>query len=184
VNALLRFYRGEGPDDRGRFIHDIWSWDVDRLERTHDYIQWLFPLTEPSGVNPGAPLLDARTIAAFAGELRLREHVGRSLALMLDFYGYRMAPAGEELTVEPTADQAVRQAVWLTPLNHNFLRITRILRSATLLGLGREARALHAALARLYHGSARAVIGARTFDFWTAAVTGQRTAQERETEER
>jgi hypothetical protein len=183
VNALLRFYRDEGPDDRGRFIHDIWTWDGDRLERTHDYIQWLFPLTEPSGANQAAPLLDAGTIAAFAGEVRLREHLGRSLALMLGFYGYRMARAGEELTVEATPDQSVRQAVWLTPFNHNFLRITRILRSATLLGLGGEARAFHSALAHLYHGSARAVIGARTYDFWTAAVVGPRTAQKRETQE-
>jgi hypothetical protein len=170
VDALLRFYRDEGPDDRGRFIHDIWSWDADRLERTHDYIQWLFPLTEPSGVNPAAPLLDSPTIAAFTGDARLREHVGRSLALMVGFYGYRISTADGTLTLEGTVDQAARRHVWLTPFNHNFLRITRILRSTTLLGLAGEARAFYSELARLYHGGAGAVIGARTFDFWTAAV--------------
>lgn len=39
VNALLAFYRGEGPDDRGRMLTDILQQDDAWLERTHDYVQ-------------------------------------------------------------------------------------------------------------------------------------------------
>ena len=43
--------------DRGRYLHDILKWPDKRLESTHDYIQWLFPLPEVSGFNPEAPTL-------------------------------------------------------------------------------------------------------------------------------
>jgi hypothetical protein len=171
---LVKFYLNEASDDRGRWLRDIWEWDFDRLERTHDYIQWLFPLPEPSGVNPGAPLADAATVAAFRTDERLRRHLGRSLGMMLGFYGYRSSPSQSGPIVEETASLPTRQQVWLTPFNHNFLRITRILRSCTLLGLEAESRAFHAELARLYEAGARDVIGARTFEYWRAAVTAAR----------
>ncbi len=39
-------------------------------------IQWLFPLPEPSGVNLTAPRLEARTVAAFAGDARFLDKGG------------------------------------------------------------------------------------------------------------
>ena len=63
---------------------------------------------------------------------------------------------------------------WLAPMNHNFLRLTRILRSLSLLGLEAEAQALLAALENLYQGGAEEIIGARTLAFWRGAVTPAR----------
>ena len=45
---ILSFYGGETTDHRGRYLRDIQQWWDDRLEETHDYIQWLFPLAEPA----------------------------------------------------------------------------------------------------------------------------------------
>jgi hypothetical protein len=61
--------------------------------------------------------------------------------------------------------------VWAAP-NHNWLRVTRILRSLRLLGLEGEARALYEWLKTLY-GSRRFPITADTFRYWTEAVQGQ-----------
>jgi hypothetical protein len=58
--------------------------------------------------------------------------------------------------------------VWTMP-NHNWLRITRILRSLTLLGLEREAQALYACLSDFYR-TRRFPIPASTFRYWTGAV--------------
>jgi Opioid growth factor receptor (OGFr) conserved region len=44
-NKLVSFYAGLAPDNQGRFLKEIQNWSDERLERTHDYIQWLFPLT-------------------------------------------------------------------------------------------------------------------------------------------
>jgi len=49
---LLGFYAGTRPDDRGRFLREIHRWPDYKLEQTHDYIQWLFPLAERSGFSP------------------------------------------------------------------------------------------------------------------------------------
>jgi hypothetical protein len=48
---IMDFYSGLSPDHRGRHLNEILEWSDDELERVHDYIQWLFPLTERSGFN-------------------------------------------------------------------------------------------------------------------------------------
>jgi hypothetical protein len=53
--------------------------------------------------------------------------------------------------------------------NHNWLRITRILRSLHLLGLEAEAQALYRRLED-FHGRRRFPIDHNTFRYWTDAV--------------
>ena len=168
TSPLVRFYAGAGPDARGRTIAEIWAWDDAALERVHDYIQWLFPLPEPSRFNDGAPLLTAADIAAFAANAELRDNLQRSLRRLLAFYGFAL---GAGPRVSRTADFAAKAANWLTPGNHNVLRLTRILRALSLLGLGGEARALLAALEEVYRGGGAAAIGERSLAFWRGAVT-------------
>jgi len=69
---LVRFYARLAPDDRGRFLEEIQGWSDLQLERTHDYIQWLFPLTKRSAFNPSAPILDAKAISEFRSRPKLR----------------------------------------------------------------------------------------------------------------
>lgn len=59
-NPILDFYLGQQPNSQGRAIEDIWSWDYQKLEAIHDYIQWLFPLTEKSYFNTSTPTLNDR----------------------------------------------------------------------------------------------------------------------------
>ncbi|HKN68686.1 MAG TPA: opioid growth factor receptor-related protein [Gemmatimonadaceae bacterium] len=139
---LIAFYSEKGTDDRGRRIGEIWSFSHEELEAVHDYIQWLFPLAERSAFNPGAPLLDDETIARFREDDVMRANLERSLRVMLDFYG--LAIAGHEILRVPTFGP--RSRVWLTPHNHNFLRLTRILKSLSLLGLHDRATQLLACL--------------------------------------
>ena len=72
TERLIRFYDGTGTDHRGRTLADIHAYDHDALERHHDFIQWLFPLPEPSPVNPLAPRLTAEAIDAFHARPELR----------------------------------------------------------------------------------------------------------------
>jgi hypothetical protein len=163
---LITFYGGKGTDDRGRRIDEIWRFSHEELESVHDYIQWLFPLAERSVFNPGAPLLDDDTIAHFRDDATLRKNLERSLRVMLDFYG--LAIAGHEILRVPTF--GARSRNWLTPHNHNFLRLTRILKSLSLLGLLDRATQLLACLeeiARLRAG----VISDETLRYWREAVT-------------
>lgn len=87
---LLGFYSDVEPDNRGRFLRGIQNWPDHELERTHDYIQWLFPLDEPSGFNLNAPTLNAYTINRFRSDADLRFRLQTSLVRMLSFYGLEM----------------------------------------------------------------------------------------------
>jgi hypothetical protein len=169
-DALLRFYRLEGRDARGRTLSEIWTWDDASLESVHDYIQWLFPLSEPSAFNPHAPILTDDTIAAFRAHDDLRERLLRSLTLMLGFYGLALAPgSGGAPRIEPSAAFTVKSRGWLHPGNHNHLRLTRILTSLRLLGFEEHARALYACLAAIARDHPHAV-SATTLAYWRNAA--------------
>ena len=169
-DPLLRFYRLEGPDSHGRTLPEIWAWDAARLEGVHDYIQWLFPLTEPSAFNPRSPVLTEETIAAFRTDAQLRERLLRSLALMLDFYGLALESVGNGTAwIEPAPGFVARSRGWLHAGNHNHLRLTRILTSLRLLGLEDHARALFNRLDAIARDHPHAV-SATTLAYWRKAV--------------
>ncbi len=166
-DPLLAFYAGVATDDQGRTLDQILQWDDARLERTHDYIQWLFPNDAPSPVNPGAPVVTARHRQAFAQRPELRQNLRRALDRMLDFYGL----TSEQDRVSPSADWQTKHTRWLTRGNHNHLRLTRILKCLNLLGLGDEAEALFEcldAIAQSEEGAA--AISPTTQRFWREAA--------------
>lgn len=170
VDELLRFYRLEGGDARGRTLAEIWSWDAPRLEGVHDYIQWLFPLPEPSAFNPDAPILTDEAIEAFRGDAHLRQRLLRSLTTMLAFYGLMLAPGADgppRIGLAP--DFAAKSRGWLHAGNHNHLRLTRILASLRLLGLEDHGRALYACLAAVARDHPHAV-SATTLAYWRRAA--------------
>jgi Opioid growth factor receptor (OGFr) conserved region len=168
-SPLVAFYRGEGRDHRGRLLSHIHQYAFDDLERHHDYIQWLFPLPEPSGANASAPLLSQDDIAAFEREEPLRNTLLKSFQLMLQFYGLELAGAGTGIGVRRSSSFDDRSRVWVTSGNHNFLRISRILRSLSLLGHGKYASALLECLEGIYEERSR-IIGTTTLEYWRRAI--------------
>jgi hypothetical protein len=166
MSRLTAFYRGEAADSEGRSLQDLWTWSDEDLEAVHDFIQWLFPLPEPSRYNPDAPLLTPDDVAAFRADERLRANLARSFERLLTFLGLSQTADGQ--VVEGPNFAARAPDVWAFP-NHNWLRITRILRSLTLLGLPDRARALYERL-KAFHASRRFPIPAETFAYWTDAI--------------
>ena len=168
-SSIIQFYSGAQPDDRGRYLSDIHKWTDDQLESVHDFIQWMFPLRERSGVNLTAPILDADTIREFKSRPELQENLRVSFARMVKFYGMEINGSGPQRTIEPASNFRERSNVWLHPHNHNHLRMTRIIKSLRLLGLEMEARAFFDCLASLYHSHSRA-ISPDTFRYWQSAI--------------
>ena len=89
-DPIVSFYSG-GLDDRGRRLDEILGWSDERLESVHDYIQWVFPTTTASGVNPHAPLVTSATVVEFAApdmrdhSFRLRGAAGPSEQELTEF---------------------------------------------------------------------------------------------------
>jgi hypothetical protein len=168
-SPLVRFYRGTGRDARGRRLDDILAWDDDQLEAVHDYIQWLFPLDEPSRFNRDAPLLTAHDRAAFR-EAALAANLRRALDRMLAFYGFAIdRPDGPGARIVRSAQWAERSPAWLQPGNHNLLRLTRMIRSLALLGQVDLATALYGALRQECEGRVSGV----TIEYWKEATDAE-----------
>ena len=170
-DPIVSFYSG-GVDDRGRRLDEILGWSDERLESVHDYIQWVFPTTTASGVNPHAPLVTSATVVEFAAP-DMRDRLRRALDRMLRFYGLTRSTDAAGRTVigiDPERFRS-RSEDWLTPGNHNHLRLTRIMQSLAALGLEREARALQRCLVRdIAEGPGRARVTPDTLRYWGEAL--------------
>ncbi|NJD57433.1 MAG: hypothetical protein FIA94_13665 [Nitrospirae bacterium] len=168
ANTLITFYQGKGSDAAGRMIEEIWAWDHHKLEWTHDYIQWLFPLKEKSRFNPDAPVLNAGSIYHF--RQYLQQQVLRSFKLMLSCYGLRpVEKSGASVQIVKGNNFKDRSLFWISEGNHNYLRISRILQSLVLVGLAEHARAFFDCLRKIYQEE-KEEIGEETLSYWKAAT--------------
>ena len=145
---VLAFLEGEGVDAAGRTLFEVLAFDDAALERNHDFIQWLFPLDEPSVAVPEAPVLDAAAVAAIRGSELAPCALAAGVYRMTLFY------------------RRTRQ--WLRPHHHNHLRITRIIRSLRLLSGDEPADAFRDVI--LWRVAAtRAPVSARSRGYWQTA---------------
>lgn len=148
AGPILAFLEGEGPDARGRGLFEVLAFNDVALEQTHDFIQWLFPLTEPSAAMPDAPVLGPEEVQAIRDSGMAQCALAAATDRMDSFY-------------RATHD-------WLMPNDHNHRRITRIIRSLRLLRDDEHADAFRAAiLARV--DETRAPISARSRGYWMTA---------------
>ncbi|MEG5171241.1 opioid growth factor receptor-related protein [Microcoleus sp. B3-D7] len=169
-NKILAFYLGQQPDSQGRAIEDMWSWDYQKLESVHNYIQWLFPLREKSRFNSSAPTLNDEVIQAFRTTEELRSRLVKSLKVMLAFYGLECREGeNAEIVIAKSEEYLSRKREWIEPFNHNYLRLTRILTSLTNLGLKNYALALFRCLDEIYNEN-KEIIGLKTYTYWKNAV--------------
>jgi hypothetical protein len=155
---LLAFYgEDDGPAANGYTREQILGWSDADWESEHDFIQWLFPTDVPSMFNPDAPVLDPATVAAFRADPLRCDRLRQSFDRWLAFCGVGRSDAGLEFA-RPRPDVWNRQ-------NHNWLRVTRVLRSLTVLGLTDEAVEFYLLLE-----SVRPRVDADTWSHWRAAV--------------
>jgi hypothetical protein len=180
IHPILAFYRQltGATDAAGRTLAKIWNFDNEQLEAVHDYIQWLFPLREASRFNPDAPLLTDEVIAAFREDKSLRDKLLYSFDLMLDFFGLKQVKVDNTLVTSKNEDYPERKPVWVDSpkegyLNHNLLRVSRILACLSILGLEEEAKSFLHFLENTLYPEEIKHIGARTLDFWQKAVNAR-----------
>lgn len=157
MHPIVAFYRGTERTSAGACYSEIIGWDFAKLERIHDYIQWIFPLYTASSFEPNAPRLDAEAVQVFRNEAKLRENLIGSLRVMLNFYGLECDDDDpEDVAVYSGGNFNARRSGWISAGNHNYPRITRILQSLQILGCVNYAVAFHECLhqlAREYGGA-------------------------------
>ena len=106
---IVSFLEGKTPDHRGRILAMLQQQTDHQAETTHDYIQWLFPLDEPSRSVNGVPVLTQLEIDEIRQSSLAQANLARSAGWFLGFLE--------------------RNNHWITKYNHNHLRITRVIKS-------------------------------------------------------
>jgi len=154
LSPILAFYRGGRHPIENYTIDEALAWPDERWEECHSAVQYLFPLPEPSKMQPGSPVATAEDFGAFCTDPELRL---RLIGAVVRFKGF-----------------LIRFPAWGHLGNHNLLRITRAIRCLTLAGMPDEAQELHAfAKERLFQQTPSAINDPRwdqTFYFWREAL--------------
>jgi len=119
VTEIVSFLEGKAPDHRGRILAMLLQQTDHQAETTHDYIQWLFPLNEPSRSVNGVPVLTELEIDEIRQISLAQANLAKSARWFLGFLE--------------------RNDHWIIKYNHNHLRITRVIKSLRLLASDKAA---------------------------------------------
>lgn len=163
-SKIIKFYENRCNDNYGRSLVEMQNYNYDQLENIHDYIQWMFPSSIRSGVNANAPILTQNDVNYIKKSDKMKQNMKLSLIIFTDFLGL-----AKDYTENKYIIKNNRIELWLTPGNHNFLRISRVLRSLILFDLKDEAQQLFNCLAELYNNGYKDIIGDSYFH-WKASI--------------
>ena len=119
MTEIVGFLEGKTPDHRGRILAMLLQQTDHQAETTHDYIQWLFPLNEPSRSVNGVPVLTELEIDEIRDSSLGQANLAKSARWFLGFLE--------------------RNNHWIIKYNHNHLRITRVIKSLRLLASDKAA---------------------------------------------
>lgn len=138
------------PDYKNRFLNDIWNFTDEDIEHTHDFIQLLFPLNEQSeSVFHGYYLNTKSSIINIKSNDLAKSNIVTSSKWFLSFLE--------------------RNTHWRRRYDHNYLRITRIIKSLRLLVSDEEANKFYESFIELIDESLRSKINLTTLSYWENA---------------
>ena len=168
-DPLHAFLRGEaaGPDNKYMML-DILNWDYGRMERVHNYIQWVFPIKDPSQFNRHAPVLTRALAKTVAADSKAMANIQKMFVHFLGFAGLEIdRRSNTVLRIGKSAAFAKRRrVVWGGEHNHNWLRISRILTCLGMLGMVDQQAALFKALEMLWGRGDIPESAKRSFSYW------------------
>ena len=147
-SQIIKFLRDEARDYKGRTLFQLQMLPDYKLNNTHDVIQWMFPTDIPSKHCAEAPVLTEEDIAIMKTDLTIKEAIQTSLTRMIWYFE--------------------KDDYWITQKNHNFLRITRILRCLWLAGLKHDYVCLQRVLDEIFVDYTD-IVGEETFLYWKNA---------------
>ena len=115
-----------------------------------------------------APIVTPEVRSAFLAQAELRASLRGALDRMLTFYGLQFSDEAGKEVVTRGPNFGINSRNWVTRFDHNHLRMTRILRSLRVLGLGDEAAALHGFLST--DGEVTDTVSPRSQMYWRRAA--------------
>ena len=161
---IVDFYTEEGTDSYGHTFQDMIAMNNGQLESSHDVIQWLFPLHEPSNFNPDAPLVDEETAQILKSNPTSQARIKDAVIRYAIFLGF-------DENFSPTLDFESKSKHWRRQNNHNHLRITRVIRSLRLFGFEELAQQFFQAVLKAGHD--KGCLSENTVFYWSKALNDE-----------
>ena len=147
---FVNFLTNNEPDFKNRFLKDIWNFSDEDIEYTHDFIQLLFPLNEKSSAISNGIYLDSNeAILSIKANKLATENIVKSSKWFLSFLA--------------------RNSHWKRKHDHNYLRITRIIKSLRLLVSDQEANKFYESFMQLVDENLKSKINITTLTYWENA---------------
>jgi hypothetical protein len=166
MSIIVAFYQNENVHPLKYTLEEMWTWDDRKIESLHSFIQWMFPLKEPSANSLDAPILTKEDIEQFKTDPEIRARLMKSFLMMIHYYGFAFSDDNTSIVKGPDFET---RSGWLYPSNHNYLRITRILKCLVLSNFQNEAVMFYKALEEIYKTHGR-YIGPTSYRYWCNAV--------------
>lgn len=160
MTQLIEFYCANGPDSEGRTLEDILSFSFSEMAGCCDYIQWLFPLQEPSNFNPDAPPFTDDDVTLFKANPVIQINLLRSFDKFLGYIGLELQEG-----IQKAANFDEQKHIVFAGFNHNHLRVTRVLNCMAMCGHKEKAQQLLEFLL-----ANRACPSENVLKFWEATV--------------
>ena len=137
-----------GKDFKGRSLQDIWSFSDSEIERRHDFIQVVFPLNKPSQAVFHGYYLDNQDLVI---QIKSNKEVATNILKSSSWFFAFLE----------------RNMYWNTKLDHNQLRITRVIECLRLLVSDEEADNFYNNVLELIKDNNQ--VNKRTLNFWKNA---------------
>ena len=108
------FFLNKAPDHKGRMLSDIYKFSDKEIEATHDFIQIVFPLAEPSFWSSNKYFIESQQqIDSLSKNKNVKEAILQSASWYISFLK--------------------RNNHWKNVNDHNLKRITRMIKSVRLI---------------------------------------------------
>ena len=117
---LREFLKNNETDIYHRYISEIWSFNDEQIETTHNFIQFLFPSTQPSKNSFNKIYINSDDLLY---ELKSDKKVRESIMYSSNWYFSFLE----------------RNQHWQTYYDHNHLRISRVIESLNVIVSNRQA---------------------------------------------
>ena len=152
--ALIHFLTSSGHDHAARLYRDILNQDDHWLKRTHDWVQWCFPLLERSQAVMTAPTLKT---SAEVAEIQQSAGCQENMRLGLIRYAGFLRDNDQ----------------WLRHHDHNHLRTTRVIKSAKLLMSAGQAEDFFQYVLGQIDSRTQSFPSELAINYWRSALSGE-----------
>ena len=153
---LIRFFKNELPDSKGRYHKDILQFNHEQIEYNHDFIQWILPTIDKSQFHPEAPTIDGHFKEQLQHDDLAKSNYCKTCQLYLNYIGFHCNKRRIQCQITGR--------LYELPF-HNQLRITRMLNSLNQVGNNQCSTNLyHAIISEIKPDSDK--INNSTLEYW------------------